>query len=144
MDTPTREYTVYEQAYDYFNTALFLGQLPRCLITLQRKANARGYYSPERFVGRNRNGDRTDEIALNPDTFVGRSDKEILSTLVHEMVHLWQQHSAKPGRGRYHNGSGLSACWHWVCGLCRWINQAKRPDRPSRMRSALVAGLTWQ
>ena len=29
--------------------------------------------------------------------------RETLSTLVHEMVHLWQQHHGKSGRGRYHN-----------------------------------------
>ena len=28
---------------------------------------------------------------------------EVLSTLVHEMAHLWQHHCGKPGRGRYHN-----------------------------------------
>lgn len=44
-----------------------------------------------------------DEIALNPDTFVRQTDKEILSTLVHEMVHQWQFVYGKPGRGRYHN-----------------------------------------
>jgi hypothetical protein len=29
-------------------------------------------------------------ISLNPDYFAGRSEQGILSTLVHEMVHLWQ------------------------------------------------------
>jgi hypothetical protein len=28
---------------------------------------------------------------------------EVLQTLVHEMVHVWQFHHGKPGRGRYHN-----------------------------------------
>ncbi len=28
---------------------------------------------------------------------------QTLSTLVHEMCHLWQQHFGEPGRGRYHN-----------------------------------------
>ena len=56
-----------------------------------------------RFAARNNYTLRTDEIALNPDTFVGRNDKEILSTLVHEMCHLWQAHEGKPGRGGYHN-----------------------------------------
>ena len=28
---------------------------------------------------------------------------EVLSTLAHEMAHLWQHHHGKPGRGRYHN-----------------------------------------
>jgi len=36
-------------------------------------------------------------------TFGGRSDEQILSTLVHEMCHHWQAHFGKPGRGRYHN-----------------------------------------
>ena len=45
---------------------------------------------------------KTDEIALNPDTFHGRSDEDILSTLVHEMCHLWDQHFGEPGRGNYH------------------------------------------
>jgi predicted SprT family Zn-dependent metalloprotease len=47
--------------------------------------------------------ERTDEINLNPATFEGRTDAEILSVLVHEMAHLWQQHYGKPGRGRYQN-----------------------------------------
>ena len=29
--------------------------------------------------------------------------EHVLSTLAHEMVHLWQHHCGKPGRGRYHN-----------------------------------------
>jgi len=46
----------------------------------------------------------TDEIALNPDTFENRSDTEILSTLVHEMTHLWQSHYGKKvSRKSYHN-----------------------------------------
>jgi hypothetical protein len=35
--------------------------------------------------------------------FRGRTDDEILSTLVHEMAHVWQQEFGHPGRGRYHN-----------------------------------------
>lgn len=43
------------------------------------------------------------EMALNPDTFEGRSDVDILSTLVHEMVHCWQEAHGHPSRQRYHN-----------------------------------------
>ena len=32
-----------------------------------------------------------------------RSDREIASTLAHEMVHLWQEKFGKPGRRGYHN-----------------------------------------
>jgi hypothetical protein len=100
---PTRqEYNCFAQAFDYFNAELFGGGLPRCLITLQRRARSYGYFSAERFEGRGED-ERTHEIALNPAGFKGRSDSEILSTLVHEMVHLWQVHLGEPSRSRYHN-----------------------------------------
>ena len=44
-----------------------------------------------------------DEIALNPATFIERTDREIASTVVHEMRHQWQHHFGKPGRRGYHN-----------------------------------------
>jgi len=28
---------------------------------------------------------------MNPDSFTGRTDEEILSTPAHEMAHVWQQ-----------------------------------------------------
>jgi ribosomal protein S27AE len=43
------------------------------------------------------------ELALNPDNFTGRSDELILSTLVHEMAHVWQQTYGEPSRRGYHN-----------------------------------------
>jgi hypothetical protein len=45
----------------------------------------------------------TDEIALNPAHFATRPPAEVLATLAHEMVHLWQHHFGTPGRGAYHN-----------------------------------------
>lgn len=102
-DTTTLdEYGAFDQAYAWFNRDLFGGSLPGCLITLQRKNGARGYFSSERFHHRVAEA-ATDEIALNPDNFIGRTDKEILSTLVHEMVHLWQYRYGEPSRARYHN-----------------------------------------
>jgi hypothetical protein len=70
------EYTSFEQAYEWFNAQLFENALPPCLITLQRKARSRGYFANDRFEHR-AGGNTTDEIALNPDTFRNRSDKEI-------------------------------------------------------------------
>lgn len=102
MHITTVEYSGWVQAYEWYNAQLFDGQLPSCLITLQRKARARGYYWPAHFKNRLRDRETTDEIALNPDIFAGRSDKDILSTLVHEIVHLWQFKFGKPSRG-YHN-----------------------------------------
>jgi hypothetical protein len=48
-----------------------------------------------------RNG--TFEMALNPSHFRTRTIEDVLSTLVHEMAHLWQHHYGKPSRPGYHN-----------------------------------------
>lgn len=99
---PTPEtYDALQRAYEYLNARLFDDGLPNCVITLRRHAKSYGYFSGDRFVSGN--GELTDEIALNPLHFQNRSLKDILSTLVHEMVHLWQHHNGKPGRGNYHN-----------------------------------------
>lgn len=99
---PTEQaYEELQTAFDYFNQELFDGKLPACLITLQRKSRTRGYFSAERFVSRD--GDKVDEIAMNPEFFAINSVEETLSTLVHEMVHLFQHHCGKPSRRRYHN-----------------------------------------
>ena len=102
MTTPTEQaYTELQHAYDFFNRQVFDGQLPPCLITLQRKNRTYGYFSGERW--NDQAGAVTDEIALNPVHFATRSTDEVLSTLAHEMVHLWQHHFGKPSRSSYHN-----------------------------------------
>lgn len=99
---PTRDtYDRFQQAYDHFNKALFGNELPNALITLQRRKGTFGFFSGDKF--NNGDGRAADEIALNPARFGDRSLNDILSTLVHEMVHLWQHHQGVPGRGRYHN-----------------------------------------
>jgi predicted SprT family Zn-dependent metalloprotease len=97
------EYGAFQEAYDFFNAELFGGELPHVLVTLQRQAKTRGYFSPERFSGRNEATVTAHELALNPDTFSGRTDEDILSTLAHEMCHVWQQTHGKPPRSSYHN-----------------------------------------
>jgi hypothetical protein len=96
------EYQGFQKTYDFFNRELFDGSLPQVLVTLQRHANTRGYFSPERFHGRI-DQSAVHELALNPDSFTGRTDEMILSTLVHEMCHVWQQTHGKPPRRSYHD-----------------------------------------
>ena len=103
MTNPTRTYTSLDAAYDHFNRGLFAGQLPPCLITMQRHKGAYGYFSGERFASLDDPQEIADEIALNPAHFAGRTSTETLSTLVHEMVHLWQHHFGKASRNGYHN-----------------------------------------
>jgi hypothetical protein len=102
-NTPTFEsYSELDEAYAFFNERLWEGRLPGCLITLHRHKRAYGYFAPQRYERREGKA-VIDEIALNPDHFKARKDHETLSTLVHEMAHLWQQHFGKPSRGGYHN-----------------------------------------
>jgi hypothetical protein len=96
------QYQAFQDAYDFFNVQLFACALPNVLVTFQRHAHTRGYFCADRFSPRIGNG-KAHELAMNPDAFTNRSDEEILSTLAHEMVHVWQQVYGKPGRGRYHN-----------------------------------------
>jgi predicted SprT family Zn-dependent metalloprotease len=102
-EPPARTYASLDNAYDFFNRELFNDALPRCLITMQRGLGYYGYFSGDRFVNLNDSSDITDEIALNPNHFQKQTVGGVLSTLVHEMAHLWQHHFGKPGRGRYHN-----------------------------------------
>lgn len=81
-----KAYSELQQAYDWFNPSLFDKALPDLLITLQRGRNTFGYFAPERFTGES----SVSELAMNPDYFGGRSLADTLSTLVHEMVHVWQ------------------------------------------------------
>jgi predicted SprT family Zn-dependent metalloprotease len=98
----TPQYKAFQDAYDYFNGTLFNNQLPQVLVTLQRKAHSKGYFHAMKFSSRNGDG-KVDELALNPDCFTGRTDEEILSTLAHEMAHVWQQAKGTAPRTGYHN-----------------------------------------
>jgi hypothetical protein len=96
------EYRVFQEAYDFFNQELFGAGLPHLLVTLQRKAHSEGYFAPRRFNGRLEKS-TVHELALNPDCFTGQSDQKILSTLVHEQAHVWQETFGHPSRRGYHN-----------------------------------------
>src|SRR5947199_6292043 len=70
---------------------------------MQRNKGAYGYYSVVRFVSLDDPREITDEIALNPAHFASRPTAGTLSTLAHEMAHLWQHHFGKAGRNGYHD-----------------------------------------
>lgn len=102
MAITTIEYQNFEVAYEFFNRELFNNKLTPCLITLRSKKGTSGYYTPHGFSNRI-SPQYTDEIALNPAMFANHTDAEILSMLVHQMVHQYQWMYGTPGRGRYHN-----------------------------------------
>lgn len=102
MAITANTYNALEKAYDFFNVELFNGKLPPCLITLAYHKTAYGYFRDQAFKSRGKKSAITDEIALNPFHFHTRDDRAIFSTLVHEMVHLWQHRFAKPSK-THHN-----------------------------------------
>jgi hypothetical protein len=102
FDPTPQSYGPLGRACKVLNDKLFGGELPPCLITLQRKKRALGFFAGRRF----RSADGTivtDEIALNPAHFAERGPKKVLSTLAHELAHQWQHHFGKPTRTGYHN-----------------------------------------
>jgi hypothetical protein len=83
------EYGGLQAAFDHFNAKLFEGTLLDVMIVLQRQSHSRGHFGVNRFAWRG-DGSGKHELSLNPDHFVGRTDEEICSTLVHEQAHVWQ------------------------------------------------------
>ena len=90
-----------QRAFDHFNQALFAGQLPPCLITLRSSGRAHGYHHKDRFV--NRQGQTLNELGLHAGYFTVSPVEEVLSTLVHEMVHHWQDTLGHPSKSNPHN-----------------------------------------
>lgn len=99
------------RAFDHFNSALFGGELRRPVITICSHKRANGYFRPLHFFPRGGkypahpapDTPAYHEISIRPESMPGRSDLEILSTLVHEMAHQWQQDFGHPSRNGYHN-----------------------------------------
>lgn len=73
------------EAFDHFNAELFDGALEVPMIVLHRKRGAHGYFWNQMWQA---GDDARPEIALSPES-MGRGPKEVLATLVHEMVHQW-------------------------------------------------------
>ncbi|HYH64235.1 MAG TPA: SprT-like domain-containing protein [Urbifossiella sp.] len=103
---PTIEqFRKYQAAYDYFNAKLFGGTLRPCLLVFRdgkKKKNAivLGHFAWDRWT--NAAGETCHEISLNPETLT-RPIAETFGTLVHEMVHQWQQDHGDPPRSGYHD-----------------------------------------
>jgi hypothetical protein len=96
------EYSGLQAAFEHLNKDLFGGGLPNVMIVEARRAHSAGHFSANRFA--TREGDvRFHELSLNPDMFFGRPDKEVLSTLLHEMVHVLQETCGTAPKRPYHN-----------------------------------------
>jgi SprT-like family len=84
--------------FDIFNSHFFASQLPVCFLKFEPgRRGTLGYYLP----GRNAVGARY-EINLNPRHFDSPL-YEVLGTLLHEQIHLYQDLFAKPSVADWHN-----------------------------------------
>ena len=119
----SKQFNTLEDLYQYYNQQLFEGKLDECLINLSRHGGAYGFFVPKQWVvaqeedrqyqppiidktasrAKSKKKSRAiHEISINPDSLY-RSDKSWHSTLIHEMVHLWQHDFGKTSRQCYHN-----------------------------------------
>jgi hypothetical protein len=84
--------------FDLSNVEFFSARLPQCFLRFGSRRRGRlGEYSPTR----NDVGARF-EINLNPRHF-DRPLYQVLGTLLHEQVHLWQDLYGKPSKTNWHN-----------------------------------------
>jgi hypothetical protein len=75
---------------------------------LSRHKSTYGFFAAGRWKAKGKGEPSlAHEISLNPD-YLDRPDVEWHSTLVHEMVHLWQEDHGHPSRAAYHNKE-----WGW-------------------------------
>jgi hypothetical protein len=104
----SREYAAVQQAYDVFNHELFEGKLPAVEFVLLSQPRwaydidfTFGYFRSQRFTGRK---GLFGTIALNRSPIV--TEEGILSTLAHEMVHVWQFAFDRPRPGAHNRDWG--------------------------------------
>ena len=113
-----------EEAFDYFNRKLWGGKLPPVVLVISRKKEENGgHYSPNRWrvrpegeagsedklkeamglAARGPNGWDVGELALNCQSWPTETDMWILSVLVHEMAHHWQEVTGETPKNGYHD-----------------------------------------
>ncbi len=97
---PTKEqYAALENAYNYFNKALFKSELPPVLITISRRSRSKGYYLPKSWF--NESCPDIAQININP-VILHSGPKTAFGVLVHEMVHHQQFLIENTIHGGYH------------------------------------------
>lgn len=101
---PTEEfYNFWTYLYSFYNQHLFNSELVDVMITVTRKKNTMGYFSPKRWENNSdeENKQIVGELAMNPSFFKGYNVVEIMQTLVHEMCHVWQFQFGKVTKQMY-------------------------------------------
>ena len=95
-----------QRAFDFWSDRCWNGELPLPVFNFHPQApNGRrlGHYLPKAWKAGDRRGRDQDEIVFYADLCLAMGIEQVLATLVHEMVHLWQQHNGFAGRNNHHN-----------------------------------------
>jgi predicted SprT family Zn-dependent metalloprotease len=99
----TIQFKTLDDLYDFYNRKLFDALLPNCIVNMSRHAGSCGFFASKQWRGGEKGKERVvHEISLNPD-YLDRPFAEWHSTLVHEMVHLWQEDFGHTSRAAYHS-----------------------------------------
>ena len=133
LDVPTVELAnAYTRLFDYFNEELFvkvLGEpLPHPVLNFSRSKGkgTAAFFSPNSWKDP-MTGDMLDEISIVPE-WTSQEPTEVLSTLVHEMVHQ-----------RDHlNGTSCKNGYHGL----HWFKMMERLGLPGRARNAAKIKVT--
>jgi hypothetical protein len=94
--------TQLQEAYTHFNRELFDGKLPDCVLGFARLKKAHGYFWAKQWVRRGKKVGNTHEIALDPIRCAAEKDKDVLGTLVHEMIHCEDEEEGTAPKKPYH------------------------------------------
>jgi predicted SprT family Zn-dependent metalloprotease len=103
----TIHFKTLDDLYRFYNDSLFNGELSDCIVNMSRHSGSYGFFSAQRWRDEKNEEKTVHEISLNPD-HLDRPSVLWHATLVHEMVHLWQQDLGHPSRAAYHNKE-----WAW-------------------------------
>ena len=98
----TIQFKTLDDLYQFYNDAIFNGELSECIVNMSRHGGAFGFFAANRWRGDGQEKKVVHEISINPD-FMNREDRDWHSTLVHEMCQLWREDFGRPSRGGYHN-----------------------------------------
>ena len=98
-------YKELQQAYEFYNNELFDNYLPECIITLEKTMKYIGYFEADSYRENKENGEggKKHEIRMSSEYFAVRPIEMTLSTVVHEMCHMYCHILKIGGRRGYHN-----------------------------------------
>ena len=95
-----QQFNALEELFNYYNNMLFGKELPACIVNFSESTSGNGFFIAERW--KSKSEAPVHEICLNPNT-MNRGNDKWHSTLVHEMVHLWEKVNGTESRYNYHN-----------------------------------------